>query len=84
MDPKNKTVLGTGGAGLIGSHLCRRLLASGCFVICLDDLSTGREENIGDLKREPGFRFVRGSVLDEIRFPCDEIYNLACPASPVH
>ena len=79
-----KKVLVTGGAGFLGSNLCRRLLGEGCSVICFDDLSSGREENILDLLGDPRFLFVREDVQLPIRYECDEIYNLACPASPCH
>ena len=79
-----KRVLVTGGAGFIGTHLCRRLLAEGGEVICLDDLSSGFEENIEDLKEDPAFTFVRQDVREPFDFEVDRIYHLACPASPVH
>ena len=79
-----KRVLVTGGAGFIGTHLCRRLLAEGCEVICLDDLSSGFEENLEDLKEDPAFTFVRQDVREPFDFEVDRIYHLACPASPVH
>lgn len=80
-----KTVLVTGGAGFIGSHLCETLLARGDRVICLDSLVTGSEENISALAG-PSFRFITHDIVDPIDTdePIDEIYNLACPASPAH
>ena len=77
-------VLVTGGAGFIGSHLCRRLLDGGDHVVCLDNLYTGSLKNIADLQGRPGFRFVEGDVTEALDFPADRIYHLACPASPVH
>jgi UDP-glucuronate decarboxylase len=80
----NKKALVTGGAGLIGTHLCRRLLAEGRQVICLDNLYTGSIENIQELLERPEFQFVEHDVRQSYYFEVDEIYNLACPASPVH
>ena len=77
-------VLVTGGAGFIGSHLCRKLLELGYEVICFDNLFTGSKDNIRDLLSNPYFEFVRGDVTEDIHIECDQIYNLACPASPVH
>ena len=79
-----KKILITGGAGFLGSNLCRRLLREGNFVICFDNLYTGRKENIHDLLENPCFEFVHEDVQLPILYECDEIYNLACPASPVH
>ena len=79
-----KRVLVTGGAGLIGSHLCRRLLANGSSVICLDNYFTGRKENVIDLLHSPRFELVRHDVTVPYLAEVEEIYNLACPASPVH
>ena len=81
---ENKRVLVTGGAGFIGSHLCNRLLAEGHQVICLDNYFTGSEENIRSLRSDPRFSVVRHDVTMPYHFKVDEIYNLACPASPVH
>lgn len=77
-------VLVTGGAGFIGSHLCKRLLELGYEVICLDNLFTGEKDNIRELMDNPYFEFIRGDVTSEINVECDQIYNLACPASPIH
>ena len=77
-------ILVTGGAGFIGSHLCRRLLEEKHQVICLDNLDTGSMEHIRDLLRNPDFTFVEQDVTNAFRFEVDQIYNLACPASPVH
>ncbi len=77
-------VLVTGGAGFIGSHLCERLLAEGCDVICLDNLFTGVKANIAHMLGEPNFEFIRHDVTEPVRLEVDRIFNLACPASPVH
>ena len=74
----------TGGAGFIGSHLCERLLGRGEEVLCLDNLFTGRKENIAPLLGNPKFELVRHDVTEPILIEVDRIYNLACPASPVH
>ena len=81
---KRKRVLVTGGAGFIGSHLCERLLDLDYEVICMDNLFTGQKDNIRHLMNNPYFEFVRQDVLEDIYVECDQIYNLACPASPVH
>ncbi|MFM1851464.1 MAG: hypothetical protein RIS54_1148 [Verrucomicrobiota bacterium] len=77
-------ILVTGGAGFLGSHLCDRLLADGHEVVCLDNLFTGRKSNIAHLLANPSFEFVRHDVIDPFKFEVDQIYNLACPASPPH
>lgn len=77
-------ILVTGGAGFIGSHLCDRLLNNGHEVICLDNLFTGRRKNIEHLLSKPNFEFVRHDITTTYMAEVDEIYNLACPASPVH
>ena len=81
-----KTILVTGGAGFIGSHLCERLLNEGNRVIALDSLWTGSERNIKQLLGNKQFTFIKGDIIDHITIEeaIDEIYNLACPASPVH
>ncbi len=79
-----KTILVTGGGGFLGSHLCERLLEDGHDVICLDNFFTGRKENVRHLLQNPGFELVRHDVTFPIYLEVDEIYNLACPASPVH
>ncbi len=81
---KAKRVLVAGGAGFIGSHLCDHLLATGNEVICIDNLQTGRRENIRGHVSSPGFRFIEGDICDplDIEGPIDEVYNLACAASP--
>ncbi|MBT5169318.1 MAG: SDR family oxidoreductase [Opitutales bacterium] len=77
-------VLITGGAGFLGSHLSDRLLSEGNEVICMDNLFTGAKRNIGHLLGHPNFEFIRHDVTDPFKFEVDRIYNLACPASPVH
>jgi UDP-glucuronate decarboxylase len=79
-----KRVLVTGGSGFIGSHLCTRLIDSGCDVLCLDNLYSGEKENIAHLLDSPYFEFVRHDVTFPFYAEVDEIYNLACPASPIH
>ncbi|MFD2234055.1 UDP-glucuronic acid decarboxylase family protein [Phaeospirillum tilakii] len=79
-----KRVLVTGGAGFLGSHLCERLLAEGCDVLCADNLFTGSKDNIAHLLGNPYFELVRHDVTFPLYVEVDEIYNLACPASPVH
>ncbi|MBW7957746.1 MAG: SDR family oxidoreductase [Deltaproteobacteria bacterium] len=79
-----KRILVTGGAGFIGSHLCERLLRDGNEVICLDNFFTGRKENISHLLDNPGFEVIRHDVIEPVLLEVDQIYNLACPASPVH
>jgi UDP-glucuronate decarboxylase len=77
-----KKILITGGSGFIGNHLCRRLLAEGHYVICLDNNFTGAIENIQDLRDNPNFEFIRHDIILPIYLEVDEIYHLACPASP--
>jgi UDP-glucuronate decarboxylase len=77
-------ILVTGGAGFIGSHLCERLINEGHDVICLDNFFTGRRENIIPLLDNPRFELIRHDVIEPILLEVDQIYNLACPASPVH
>lgn len=82
--PTFQRVLVTGGAGFLGSHICRELLREGHSVICLDNLFTSSKHNIRDMLRHPRFEFVRHDVTEPIRLEVDVIYNMACPASPVH
>ncbi|HEV7699659.1 MAG TPA: UDP-glucuronic acid decarboxylase family protein [Pyrinomonadaceae bacterium] len=77
-------ILVTGGAGFIGSHLCERLVSEGNEVICLDNFFTGRKENIEHLMDDKRFELVRHDVTEPILLEVDRIYNLACPASPIH
>jgi len=77
-------ILITGGAGFLGSHLSQRLLNEGHEVICMDNFFTGRKRNILPLMENPNFELLRHDVTDPFKVECDQIYNLACPASPVH
>jgi UDP-glucuronate decarboxylase len=77
-------VLVTGGAGFLGSHLCDRLLKDGHDVVCIDNLFTGRKQNIAHLLAHDRFEFVRHDIIDPFKYEVDQIYNLACPASPPH
>ncbi len=79
-----KRILITGGAGFLGSHLCERLLAEGADVLCVDNYFTGRKDNIAHLLGHPRFEAMRHDVTLPLFVEVDEIYNLACPASPVH
>ena len=77
-------ILITGGAGFLGSHLADRLLEDGHEIICMDNLFTGSKRNIAHLVQNPNFEFLRHDVIDPFKLEVDQIYNLACPASPVH
>ncbi len=79
-----KRILITGGAGFLGSHLCDRLIAAGQEVLCLDNFFTGSRENIRHLLGNPHFEYIRHDITNPIYIEVDQIYNLACPASPVH
>ena len=79
-----KTVLVTGGAGFLGSHLCERLLREGCDVLCVDNFFTGAKDNILHLLANPHFEMLRHDITFPLYVEVDEIYNLACPASPIH
>jgi len=79
-----KRVLVTGGAGFIGSHLCERLLSRGDDVLCVDNFFTSRRQNITHLLGNPMFEFMRHDITWPLYVEVDQIYNLACPASPVH
>jgi UDP-glucuronate decarboxylase len=80
----NSRVLVTGGAGFLGSHLCDRLLSMGCDVICLDNFFTGTKNNVAHLLGHPHFELIRHDVTFPLYIEVDQIYNLACPASPIH
>ena len=77
-------ILITGGAGFLGSHLCERLLNEGHEVLCLDNFFTGFKRNVAHLLANPNFELIRHDVIDPFKFEVDQIYNLACPASPPH
>ena len=77
-------ILITGGAGFLGSHLCERLLGEGHEVVCMDNFFTGRKVNVAHLLDHPRFELLRHDVVDPFKLEVDQIYNLACPASPVH
>ncbi|MBV9862304.1 MAG: SDR family oxidoreductase [Alphaproteobacteria bacterium] len=79
-----KRVLVTGGAGFLGSHLCERLLAQGHDVLCVDNYFTGRKDNVAHMLPDPHFEAMRHDVTHPLFVEVDEIYNLACPASPIH
>ena len=79
-----KRILVTGGAGFIGSHLCTRLIEEGNIVICLDNFFTGSKENISYLIGHPRFELIEHDIINPFWTDVDEIYNLACPASPIH
>jgi UDP-glucuronate decarboxylase len=79
-----KRVLVTGGAGFLGSHLCERLLADGCDVLCVDNFFTGTKDNIAHLVGNPHFELMRHDITFPLFVEVEEIYNLACPAAPVH
>ena len=81
---QNKRILVTGGSGFLGSHLCERLLDAGHDVLCVDNYFTGRKENIRHLLGHPCFEVLRHDVTFPLYVEVDEIYNLACPASPIH
>jgi UDP-glucuronate decarboxylase len=80
----HKRVLVTGGAGFLGSHLCERLIAQGNDVLCVDNYFTGRRDNILHLLDDPHFEAMRHDICEPLHVEVDEIYNLACPASPIH
>jgi UDP-glucuronate decarboxylase len=84
MDLTRKRVLVTGGAGFLGSHLCERLLRDGHDVLCADNYFTGRKDNIAQLMADPHFEAMRHDITFPLYVEVDQIYNLACPASPVH
>ena len=79
-----KRVLVTGGAGFVGSHLCERLLSENCEVVAVDNYFTGDKRNVVRLLQNPYFELIRHDITHPLFIEVDEIYNLACPASPVH
>ena len=81
---KTMRILITGGAGFLGSHLCDRLLSEGHEILCLDNFFTGRKQNTSHLLQNPSFELIRHDVTEPFRVEVDQIYNLACPASPPH
>ena len=84
LNPTSKRVLVTGGAGFLGSHLCDRLVDAGHDVLCIDNYFTGRRGNVAHLLDAPNFELIRHDVTFPLYVEVDEIYNLACPASPIH
>jgi UDP-glucuronate decarboxylase len=84
MKRTQKRILVTGGAGFLGSHLCERLVAAGHEVLCVDNFYTGTKENVRDLLDSPNFELMRHDITFPLYVEVDEIYNLACPASPIH
>ena len=84
MKKNKKTILVTGGAGFIGSHLCGRLLEQGHKVLCLDNFFTGSKKNIQHILKNKDFKLIEHDIIEPIFLKPDQIYNLACPASPVH
>ena len=81
---KQKRILVTGGAGFIGSHLCEKLLSEGNHVLCVDNYYTGSRHNVAHLMNDPCFELERHDITFPLYVEVDEIYNLACPASPIH
>jgi UDP-glucuronate decarboxylase len=81
---QSKRILVTGGAGFLGSHLCDRLVEDGHDVLCLDNFFTGTRSNIAHLLEKSNFELIRHDLAQPVFLEVDEIYNLACPASPVH
>jgi len=81
---KRNRVLVTGGAGFLGSHLCERLVNAGDDVICLDNFFTGNKDNVAHLFKHTNFELIRHDITFPLYLEVDQIYNLACPASPIH
>ena len=84
LNHKQKRILVTGGAGFLGSHLCESLLKDGSYVVCVDNFFTGHKSNIGHLINDKNFELIRHDITFPLYLEVDEIYNLACPASPMH
>jgi UDP-glucuronate decarboxylase len=84
LSEETKRILVTGGAGFIGAHLCERLIEEGCEVVCVDNLFTGSRANIKHLLSNDRFEFIRHDIIQPLLVDVDQIYNLACPASPIH
>ncbi len=84
MSASGKRILVTGGAGLIGSHLCERLIAHGHEVLCVDNFFTGTDKNMQALLQNPNFKVLRHDITAPLHEQVEEIYNLACPAAPIH
>jgi UDP-glucuronate decarboxylase len=84
MSPAGRNILVTGGAGFLGSHLCDRLLSQGHEVLCVDNFFTGKKQNIRHLLDNPNFELLRHDITFPLYVEVDQIYNLACPASPIH
>ena len=84
VNPTSKRIMVTGGAGFLGSHLCDRLVEAGHEVLCIDNYFTGRRSNVSHLLNAPNFELMRHDVTFPLYVEVDEIYNLACPASPIH
>ena len=84
LNHEQKRILVTGGAGFLGSHLCESLLKDGSYVVCVDNFFTGHKSNIGHLIGDKNFELIRHDITFPLYLEVDEIYNLACPASPVH
>src|SRR5438105_14779493 len=80
----DRRVLVTGGAGFVGSHLCERLIADGAEVLCVDNFFTGQKRNVENLLSNSKFELIRHDVTFPLYVEVDEIYNVACPASPIH
>ena len=84
MSSVRRRIIVTGGAGFLGSHLCERLIGGGADVLCVDNYFTGRKENVASLLPLPQFEAMRHDITHPLFVEVDEIYNLACPASPIH
>ena len=80
----NKRIIVTGGCGFLGSHLCEKLVKEGHEILCVDNCFSGTRQNIAALHNNPNFEFIRHDITFPLYVEVDEIYNLACPASPIH